>query len=517
MRLTFYISLLLLTISGASALEIRTYSPTRHDRFVTQEESTVPNPDAFYFSTRYTAVGYASTGGQFALITPQHVLFARHFAPPLGFTIRFRNSLGQELTRRVTARIDVPNGSGGIADVQILKLSAPISPDQGIIPLPYLNLASEALYNNTPITLFGNTLRAGSGVISGFTDFSDPTIDTTRVYTTFYSNFGTNQDDAYIEGGDSGSPTFATVNGTPALVAVHLASGSTPFGFTSLDSFVPEYAPAINTLLAPEGYALIPANTPAITLSTDITAANLRQAEPASLDLALRNTSGNSATNPRLNLLFPTTAIPTSVTAPPGWIVENPSPGDYRLRSATLSENSSITATISYSSIPTVLEIPVQATRTADGSESITQTFTLPVTETFGGFVAGLTLTGALDDPDLDGIPNLLEYALGGNPSTNSVLAEGGHPLAPQTSANPGSLTFTHARRTDATARGLTYQAEFSQTLEASSWSAALPAGATSTTAPFSPDIPGFEQVTITLPTNSPERNFLRLKVTLEE
>lgn len=517
MRLTFYFSLLLLAISASPALEIRNYTPARHDRFVTQEGSTVPNPNAFYFSTRYTAVGYAPGGGQFALITPQHVLFARHFAPPLGFAIRFRNNLGQELTRTVTALIDVPNGSGGIADVHLLQLSTPISPDQGITPLPYLNLANEALYNGTVITLFGNTLRAGRGVISGFTDFSDPTIDTTRVFTSSYSNFGTNPDDAYAEVGDSGSPTFATVNGTPALVAVHLAAGSTPFGFITLDSFIPEYAPAINTLLAPEGYALIPANTPTIALSTALTTTpHLRQADPASISLTLRNTSGNTATNPRLNLLLATTAIPTSVTAPPGWIVENPSPGEYRLRSATLSGNSSTTATISYSSIPTLLEIPIQATHTADGSTPLTQTFTLPVTETFGGFVAGLTLPGALDDPDLDGIPNLLEYALGGNPRTNSTLAESGQPLAPQTSGDPSTLTFTHTRRTDATARGLTYQTEFSQTLEATSWSTTPPTGATSTTAPLSPDIPGFEQVTITLPT-TPERTFLRLKVTLDE
>lgn len=516
MRFPLQICLLFILTGFSQALEIRSYSPARHDRFVTSEGVTTPNPDSYYDSSLYPAVGYASSGGQFALVTPEHVLFANHFAPPIGFTIRFRNNAGQEFTRTVSSFINVPNGSGGTADVLIIKLNAPISEELGISPLPYLNLASEALYNNQVITMFGNTLRAGRGRISGFNNYSDSNIDSTRHYTSTYLNFGGNQDDAFVVGGDSGSPSFATVDGTPALVGIHLAVFSTGLNVTTFDTFIPEYAASINGLLAPDGYALIPANTSAVSLSKQITNDPLLQAEAASLEIDLSNSSANTATNPRLNLIFPTNAIPTSVSAP-GWVVANPSPGDYRLRSATLSGSTSVTATITYTSVPSVDEISIQATHTSDGSASITDTYDLPVTETFGGYVSGLALTGELDDPDFDGISNLLEYAFGGNPGTNSNIAEGGYHLTPRSSEASGILTFTYARRTDAAARGLTYETEFSETLDGAPWSTTLPAGGSSSAAHFDPDVPGYEQVSVSIPTGSPDRNFVRVNVTLDE
>ncbi|MGJ8643363.1 MAG: trypsin-like serine protease [Luteolibacter sp.] len=516
MRLPLQFSLLLLSATASQALEIRNYSPSRHDRFVTAEDVTTLNPDAYYDSSLYTAVGFSDVGAgrQYALVTPEHVLFAKHFTGGHTSQMTFINASGQTITRTPVSTIEVPNGSGGEADVIILKLNAPISDELGIKPLPYLNLATEALYNNTVITMFGNSRRAGRGVISGFNDYSNSNIDidTTRHYFSTYTNIG-NQDDAYLEIGDSGSPSFATANGSPALVGVHLA---TSFNNTTLDTFIPEYAEAINTLLSPEGYALIPANTETVSLSKQITNDPLRQTEAASIEIDLSNSSANTATNPRLNLFFPTDAIPTSVSAP-GWIVDNPAPGDYRLRSATLSGNSSVTATITYTAVPSVDEISIQATHFSDGSSSVQETYNLPVTETFAGFTTGLTLTGELDDPDFDGISNLLEYAFGGNPGTNSNLAEGGYFLSPQSSQSTAILTFTYARRTNAATLGLIYETEFSETLDATPWSTTLPSGASSSAAPFDPDVPGYEQVSVSIPTGSPDKNFVRVNVTLSE
>lgn len=518
MRLPLRIAALLMMVGFSQALEIRSYSPSRHDRFVTTEGVTTVNPDAYYDSSLYTAVGFSDVGAgrQYVLVTPEHVLFAKHFTGGHTSQMSFINASGQTITRTPVSTIEVPNGSGGIADVIILKLDAPISDELGITPLPYLNLATEALYNNTVITMFGNSRRAGRGVITGFGDYSDDNIDSTRYYTSTYFNFRGNQDDAYVVVGDSGSPSFATVNGSPALVGVHLFLASTSINNTTFDTFVPEYADAIDSLLAPEGYALIPANTSTVSLSKQIANAPLRQAEAASLEITLSNSSANTATNPRLNLLFPTDAIPDSVSAP-GWIVTNPSPGDYRLRSATLSGNSSVTTTITYATVPSVEEISIQATHYSDASPSVSETYDLPVTETFAGYVAGLALTGELDDPDFDGISNLLEYAFGGNPGINSNFSEGGYPLAPQSPEENGMLTFTYARRTDAAARGLTYETEFSETLDSTPWSTTLPTGASSSAAPFDPDVPGFEQVSVSIPTGTPEKNFVRVRVTFDE
>lgn len=519
MRLLLDLLILLLMAAASQAIEIRNYSPSRHDRFIDGTGGLALNPDAYYVSSRYTGVAYATQTGesrQYALVTPEHVLFARHFQQGLGTPIRFINAFGQAFDRTTIAAIEVPNGSGGVADVVILKLDSPLSTDQGITPFPYLNLASEALYGNTVLTMFGDSRRAGRGRISGFSDQTFPNIDTTRAYTSTYPTIFGNQDDAYAVVGDSGSPSFALVNNRPALVGIHLAAGSAIGSNLTIDTFIPHYAPAINTLLAPAGYQLIKVNPDTVSLSSQITNDPLRQAELANLAITVTNTSENTAANPRLNLIFPTDAIPASVTAS-GWIINNPSPGDYRLHSATLSGNSGATATIAYTSVPSVDEIPILATHSSDGSPSIQQTFNLPVTETFGGFTAGLTLTGELDDPDFDGFVNLLEYFFGGSPGSNSHLAVGGYPLAPEVSASGGKLSYTFARRTDETERGLTHLIEFSETLTDPSWTTDAPPGVVVSSAPFDPDVPGFENVTVELPTSSPGKLFIRLNISLEK
>ncbi len=509
-------TILLLTAGVSGAIEIRTYSPARHDRFITDANGTTLNPGAYYVSSRYTGLGYATNGGdnrQYALVTPQHVLFAKHFVPANGTNIRFLNASGQEFDRTTVSTSAVPNGSGGVADAIIVKLSAPLSADQGITPFPYLNLASEALYNNTVLTAFGQNRRAGRGRISSFSDFFSDNIDSTRSYTFIYSTFAGKQDDAYLVGGDSGSPSFALANNRPALVGLHLAAGSAFGNQINTDTFVPQYAPAINTLLAAEGYQLIPAYPTAVSLAAEISNAPLRQAYPASLEITLTNSTANTATNPRLNLVFPPEAIPANITAP-GWIIENPAPGDFRLRIATLEGSSSSTATISYTSIPTLREISIQAAHSSDGSPAISEVFDLPVAETFAGFVSALPLKGETEDPDLDGVGNLLEYAFGGNPAANTNLAVGGYPIAPQSTGENG-LTFTYARRTDAVARGLSYETEFSETLAADSWSTALPPGAVVSATPYDPDVPGFEQVSLTIPADG--KLFVLVKVRLAE
>jgi uncharacterized delta-60 repeat protein len=98
------------------------------------------------------------------------------------------------------------------------------------------------------------------------------------------------------------------------------------------------------------------------------------------------------------------------------------------------------------------------------------------------------------DDPDFDGIPNLVEYALGLDPLTDSAAQ------MPQTVNNGTHLTYTYRRvRSD-----ITYSVEAGDNL-ALPWSAAnvnqgTPAGDGTTTA--------------TLPLTAPE-GFLRLRVTL--
>ena len=60
----------------------------------------------------------------------------------------------------------------------------------------------------------------------------------------------------------------------------------------------------------------------------------------------------------------------------------------------------------------------------SDGSLTASSTFTLTVTPNFSSWISGYPgvggLTGPADDPDADGLTNLLEYALGSNPNSGA-------------------------------------------------------------------------------------------------
>ena len=502
-----------------SALEIREYSPSRHDRFVDGASGPEINSAAYYNPALYTGVGFGINPGdnrQFVLVTPEHILFAKHFS--FGGVVRFLNTDGMVTDRTIGTTTNVPNGNGGTADVLIAKLSAPLGTAEKISPLPYLNLANENAYIGTVLTTFGQTRRAGRGVVRGFSNFSSTSIDQTRTFNFRYNkSFGSqNDDDAFAVGGDSGSPTFALANGNPALVGIHLAASEGTFSNSTIDTFVPHYEETINALLAPEGYQLIPAYPEAVALTSAATHDTLLQASAGTINIALSNTDADTATNVRMELEFPAEAIPTGISAT-GWIVENPSPGTYLLRTATLAGNASATVTASYSTIPSVAEISVHVLHRSDGSPELSQTFDLPVQSTFAGFVSALPLKGELDDPDQDGFPNLIEYAFGGDPAVNSALGSGGQPLAPTTVSENGDLIYSFLRRKDAAEIGLVYEMEFSETLEETSWSTTPPPGFSMGTDSYNPDSPSFEKVSATFPTGSPDKQFIRVKISLAE
>ena len=504
----------------ASALEIRDYVPARHDRFRNGADGLEFNPDAYYGAANYAAIAFATGVNdlrQFALVTPSHVLFARHFA--FGGNIRFINAAGVEIDRTLVENIEVPNDSGGISDLMIITLDRPVSEVDGIVPFPYPNLVNEATLTGAVVTTFGQSVRAGRGLISNFSDFSQtgpPAIDSTRTFTFRHNVFAGNDDDAVAVIGDSGSPTFAMVNGRPALIGVHLAASQGTFTNTTQDTYVPHYAETVNGLLAPSGYQLIPSNPAEVSLAVANAGEALRQATPGSIQITLSNRSAATATNVRLDLEFPPGSSPNSISSP-GWIVENPSPGDFRLRTATLSGNSSETLTAAYSSVPVVDEIEIQATHRSDGSAESSRDLSIQVLPTFAGFVSNVSEKGETDDPDIDGFGNLIEYAFGGDPSVSSQIAGGGYSLAPEIRTEDGEVEFSFPKRTDAAERGLEYILEFSETLDEGSWSSDTADGFQIRTSPFESESVGFEMVTATFLKEIPGRNFVRVAVRLSE
>jgi hypothetical protein len=100
-----------------------------------------------------------------------------------------------------------------------------------------------------------------------------------------------------------------------------------------------------------------------------------------------------------------------------------------------------------------------------------------------------------LADPDDDGIPNLLEYALGLHPGQNSAGQ------MPQAVRSGGDLVYTFTEPAGVT--GITYNAEWSETLQTGSWTSA---GITHTV--------NNRVHTFTLPVGASPGAFIRLRVT---
>ena len=380
-----------------------------------------------------------------------------------------------------------------------------------VLPLPYLNLATEAAYVSQDLVVAGQAARGGRGKVGSVSDFGGDPITggagiTTRALTFSYAPIGA-VDDAFAEPGDSGSPSFVIRSGKAALVGTHTAilkaSGTT----TTYDTLVPHYAPKLNGLMDATGLHLRKIDPPATSLSASgAPTASVRAASPYVLRLSVGNGSA-AADNVTASLDVPQGFQITGIQAP-GWFVTGPS----TLRRGGLAAGESVQFDVAMTSAPADGMFTVTLNLKSDGSAS--QSFPLQIASlpSFAGWASGLqdaTLTG---DSDQDGISNLIEYASGGDNRSGSVYFPGtATPLLPVFSTAPPTLSFI--RRTDAAARGLSYVVETSDTLAAGSWQSLGQVPISVTPGPGS----GFERAQAGLPANAAAKAFYRLRIGLAE
>ncbi|HVJ45708.1 MAG TPA: trypsin-like serine protease [Luteolibacter sp.] len=501
----------------SNALEIRTYSAARHDRFTGYPGAPEFNDSAYYESRKFTGVAWIPGEGnsrQFALVSPKHVVFARHFLPGIGTTLRFLGSGGTVVDRTITNIQEVLNGSSLPTDLCLLTLSSPLTSADGVAHFPYLNLSAESAYTNATLTVFGWDAKAGRGTVNGFEDSNISGINTTRLMRFRYLKGAGNQDDARVVVGDSGSPTFGSAGGNPAILGIHTAAGETTFFYNGYDSFIPHYIGELNALMAGEGYRMTPAYPPAVTLATSlVTPSPLKQAYAGTCHFDLSNMGSNDAGNARVTLHFPSGFAPDSITAS-GWIAESQGPQDWVFRRANLAAGAVSEFHVSWDALPAVSVIPVDVSRAADGSPSASQTFGIFPSPTFKAWAAGLADETQGGDPDNDGASNLLEYALGGDPESGVMISETGDALFPVIAIESGQAVVRFPVRDDAVSRGITYVPEFSEALV--NWSSVDVPALVDGTAPHVPAVPGFLLRTLSWNASDPRR-FCRIRVTLSE
>ncbi|MCW1884075.1 hypothetical protein OKA04_04995 [Luteolibacter flavescens] len=528
-------ALALALLTPAHGLTLRTYNASRHARFSSGfPGNPVMNPSFLHDATKFTGVGWwyiqgnpSASDTQLTLVSPRHVISVRHLENNFNGgnqLVRFVGSDGQVHTRTIAAFTNILDGSDKI-DLAITQLSAPLPAT--VKPLRYCNNLSEVQLTGDALMVLGknhvsgNSVSGGSSTIGPFANLPyDPYSDNTRVFSFDYLVAAGSADQCYYgpSYGDSSSPAFVDHNGEPALVGLAAVFvGNNPLVYQNFCTFVPAYITQLDAVLNPAGYRMRPVQYTPTTLSVSSVSspASLRQAYGGSIAFTFSNSGAQATGSAGLTLAFDPAQAPASVTAP-GWIVEAMGGGVWSIRKALMPASDSIVATATWTSMPAVATLGVTATAESDTATTVTSQPSFTLKPTYAAWSTGLSEPAEGDDPDDDGLANLLEYALGGNPGSGSMVLSGTQYLRPEISASGGTITLSYPERSDAVVRGLSYIVETSTALDSLAGATTLPAGAVSGTAAFSPDIPGFVKRTITWPSDGPQR-FARVKVTLAE
>ncbi len=248
-----------------AAMHIQSYAPSQHDRFysgISPARAFVG--EAFDWSgVGNTGAGIsAGTGTWATLISDNFALSAAHFSPTAGQTVTFYP--GDTFTGAKTATVAQVYGTttGGLpSDLRLIRFVSAV--DASITRYPVLLKPTVDDYINEPIYVYGNAHRVGRNVIDGVANLVDdlmtPTQRTTVSIFDYHTTQGVGADETYLQAGDSGAPSFATVNGALALVGIHFAISSNTIsdGVMSFDSFVPAYIAQLNTHMSASGQSVM--------------------------------------------------------------------------------------------------------------------------------------------------------------------------------------------------------------------------------------------------------------------
>ena len=518
------LTLLLAVTLPAHGLTVQGFNAAEHNRFTGFPTAPVGNSGFLYDASKFTGVGWWTwISGTFGTIhapitavSPRHLLCASHSVPS-GLT-NFIDSTGALVQRAIQSAVAVPNDSGGNSDLCVVTLASPLPPT--VAHYPWLNLAGgHASYLEKELVVLGQTPngtpRGGRAVTSDFDDEAGQ-LEGTYNITWLFDSATAPANDSALTPGDSGGPSFGMAGTQPALVGVHSAIGTEGTVTESYDSFVPYYVARVDAILAPAGHRLIPAYfTPTSLAIPAASPGTLRRFNPGQIAFPIANSGGELTGNLAVTISFPAGHEPSSLSAP-GWVVEAAGTGAWNLRAATLAAGATLSFTANWAALPALPAIEASLSADSDSADAVTANLSFPLGPSFAEWADGLAAPGQTDDPDGDGLENLLEYALGGDPQSGAMILPGGHPLLPVLTLQGGTVTLSYPERDDAVLRGISYLVESSTSPSSLAGATTLPAGATSSTAPFSPAVPGFVKRTLTWPADSPRR-FARGKVELAE
>lgn len=250
--------------------------------------NTVNNPNFYLPSFDLSGVGWrlpgifgpgGGSGWNVAMIDNIHFVGAWHVPVTgnmfIGDTINFRPAGSSSIISRTIANLqNVPNPDNSTSDVLLGTLSSPIPAGSGVAayPIAAAGVVQQVIYpygrqsevgqNNVsgtqagiPFQIDGNP--AHNEVLNALLfDYDQPNGNPDALPSTVGNN------EAYLNAGDSGGPTFVVVGGQLQLVGTHAGvasyeniGSSPPVGAQddvaySLDSYLPAYAATIAAMTA---------------------------------------------------------------------------------------------------------------------------------------------------------------------------------------------------------------------------------------------------------------------------
>ncbi|MEJ6718587.1 MAG: hypothetical protein QNK82_08865 [Akkermansiaceae bacterium] len=538
-------ALFILLTQLSPGLIVRDYASTRHDRFVGFPVAPKPNPNFFHAATDLTGVGWylsptqtaKELRRQYTMVSPKHFVGAYHFRPSVNGSIRFVTGDGIVRTYAVGTVHTILNDDGDPSDLFIGTLENEIPESDGINFQPFLSV-TEANYVGKELIFLGHfnesgmvTHRAGRGVFQGRVQFGQGTAigDTTSLKKTegFFWIYKENKlfsfgdsDDAYVEAGDSGSPSLVDVDGKGAIVGTHslVRTETTIFTteITNFDTFVPFHIDLLNAGMEAEGYHMtraVPGNIkPRTTLTiTETVPSVIRAGYSVTIPIMVTNIGLlEDANNLKFSQTLPTSSG-TSLTGP-RWVASGSGDLVEARRGGLLTDTGSSLVLTFTPELPGSFTSDV--TFSADEFDEVTEVVELEVIESYLSWSSMLIESGQTSDPDGDGITNLHEYAFGGDPELASVVqVSTGERLLPSVTETSSGVVVSFLRRIEAGNRALTYEVEASSSLAAGSWNEVTGAAVEGSPSPVNSE---FERVSLEI-TEASELRFFRLKVTLEE
>lgn len=257
------IALAVLSSMPASALTLRSYNATDHNRFTLTtgwESAPAFNTSSIAASYDQTGIGWNSDGGLWysaTMITDMHFVTAKHAKPSVGGTFSFLNADGDVKTYTVASYDYL---GGGTSDIAIGTFTAAIASADKIAFYSILDLGAQSNYIGEDVLMTGLAFYKSYWGESTITGFNDDFGSYGNVAVTTYGATG-DADDAFLRGGDSGGSVFiATDGGELGLMGVNHAVSDTTSPFDppiySYHSNLPSYLSEIQTLVAADGRSI---------------------------------------------------------------------------------------------------------------------------------------------------------------------------------------------------------------------------------------------------------------------